>query len=175
MPKISKKQQIEDEQKILAELQKNSKKNIDMIAKDLGYSKQKVSRIILQLEKNNKIWGYSTIIDNEKQNLQKFILFLKRSNKPFDKKDFNDIVMTRLKQLYTNLGITIQNSYSIHGEYDCVIIFTAKDIIQARKFCDLLMDRYSKNTKKIHLSQILFTLREHYILNPEPMKMKDFL
>jgi DNA-binding Lrp family transcriptional regulator len=175
MAKISKEQQNEDEMKILAELQKNAKENIDTIAKHCGFSKHKAWRMIKQLEKNKKIWGYSAIVDNEKQGLQKYILFLKRSNKPFEKKDFSDIAMTRLKHMYEDLGITMLNTYMIHGEYDCVVIFTAKDINHAKKFCDLLMQKYSGPTEKMHLSQILFTLREQNILNPDPMEIRGFL
>ena len=55
MPKSSKKQIVEDEKKIIKELQKNSKGSIVAIAKRCGCSKQKVRRIIKRLEKENNL------------------------------------------------------------------------------------------------------------------------
>ena len=42
MPKSSKKQIVDDEKKILLELQKDSNETIDKIAKKCGFSRQKV-------------------------------------------------------------------------------------------------------------------------------------
>jgi hypothetical protein len=72
------------------------------------------------------------------------------------------------------LGITIQSSYRIHGEYDWVTVFTAKNVMQAKKFCDALMGRFP-DTQTTHLSQILFTVREQCIQNPNINKMKEFI
>ena len=55
MAKRSKKQIYEDELKVIAELQKNAKESIDIIAKNCGYSRQKVCRIINRLEENKTI------------------------------------------------------------------------------------------------------------------------
>lgn len=52
MAKRSKRQVQEEQMKILAELRKNSNERIDTIAKNCGFSKQKVSKIIKQMEKN---------------------------------------------------------------------------------------------------------------------------
>ena len=66
MPKTTRKQIAEDEKKIIRELQKNSKENTDKIAKRCGFSRQKVSRVIKQLEKNKTIWGYHAVVDDNK-------------------------------------------------------------------------------------------------------------
>ena len=66
MPKNSNEQIEKDEKKILKELRKNANKSINDIAKSLGFSRQKVWRIIKSLEKNNTIWGYSAILDEQK-------------------------------------------------------------------------------------------------------------
>ena len=41
MAKMSKKQIYEDDLKVVAELQKNAKENIDVISKNSGFSRQK--------------------------------------------------------------------------------------------------------------------------------------
>ena len=57
MTKSSRKQTDNDEKEVIRELQKNSKESIDNIAKNCGFSRQKVWRAIKRLEKNNTICG----------------------------------------------------------------------------------------------------------------------
>ena len=153
---------------------KNSKANIETIAKHCGFSRQKVQRAIKQLEAKGLIWGYSAIVDTEKQGLEKFMLFFKISHRPRDPKDVIEIASTRMDPMKKDLGITVISSYCIHGEYDWVTIFIAKDIIQAKKFVDAVMQRFP-GTVNINLSQLLFTVREHCIQNPNINEMKDFI
>ena len=61
MVKTSQDQIEKDEQRILQELQKNAKESIDTIAKNCGFSRQKVWRIIKRLEQNEIVWGLSLI------------------------------------------------------------------------------------------------------------------
>jgi len=56
MAKSSKKQIYEDELKVIAELQKNAKESINIIAKKCGFSRQKAWRIIKKLEEDKTIW-----------------------------------------------------------------------------------------------------------------------
>ena len=51
MTKSSKDLIDQDEKKIISELVKNSKENIDTIAKHCGFSAQKVRRVIKQMER----------------------------------------------------------------------------------------------------------------------------
>ena len=174
MAKSSRDQMEEDENKLLSELMKNAKENLDAIAEHCGFSKQKAGRMIKQMENDHKIWGYSAIVDTESQGLQKFILCQKRKKTPFTQKDIEELAKTQMGDMKNDLGITAQSTYYIHGEYDWVTIFTAKDIVQAKKFADAVMQRFP-GIVDIHISQILFTLREQYILNPNPMEMKNCL
>ena len=82
MSKNSREQIDADEKKVIRELQKNSKESIDKIAKRCGFSRQKVWRIIKRLEKNKTIWGYYAVVDNEKLDMKRYIMLIKRSNKP---------------------------------------------------------------------------------------------
>jgi DNA-binding Lrp family transcriptional regulator len=49
---------------VIDALQQHSKDNIDAIAKHCRFSRQKVWRIVKNLEKNKVIWGYSPITEN---------------------------------------------------------------------------------------------------------------
>ena len=61
------------EEKILKELQKNCRLNLDEIGKKCGCSRYKVSRVMKKLEENNTIVGYSAIINPTKIKLKYFI------------------------------------------------------------------------------------------------------
>ncbi|MFA5103327.1 MAG: winged helix-turn-helix transcriptional regulator, partial [Candidatus Thermoplasmatota archaeon] len=56
----------QDEKKVLSEMIKNSKENIDTIAKNCRFSRQKAWRMIKDLEKDSIIWGYTTVFNEEK-------------------------------------------------------------------------------------------------------------
>jgi DNA-binding Lrp family transcriptional regulator len=174
MSKNSREQIEQDEKKILSELVKNSKENIDTIAKNCGFSRQKTWRMMKQLETSQKIWGYSAVVDSEKQGLQKFMLFFKRTNEPIDSKDLNEIAVTRLDPMKKNLGITVLSSYYIHGDFDWVTIFTAEDILQAKQFANALVERFS-HAQTLSMSQILFTVRENCVENPNIKEIRKYL
>ena len=67
-----------------------------------------------------------------------------------------------------------QNSYFTHGDYDLVTVFTAKDIMVAKKFVAALINKFPA-TNSIRINQVLYTLREQYISTPHPEMMKDFI
>jgi len=174
MAKSSKDQIEQDENKLLSELMKNSKENIDTIAKHCGFSRQKTWRMIKHLETSQKIWGYSAVVDSKEQGLEKFMLFIKRAHEKLAPKDTIEITTTYMNPMKEDLGITVLSSYCIHGEYDWVTVFTAKNILQAKKFCDALIERFP-DTHKTYMNQVLFTVREQCIQNPNIIEMKDFI
>ncbi len=175
MSKSSREQIDKDEKKILSELVKNSNENIETIAKHCGFSRQKVWRAIKRLEEKGLIWGYTAIFNEEKIGLIHFMLMVKRTTKQLEEKTADKIISRRLEDLVAELGITIESSSYVHGEYDWVITFTALDIKQAKKFSDSLITLHPGVIEKIAIMQTLMFIRKHYILNPEKMKLKEFL
>jgi Lrp/AsnC family leucine-responsive transcriptional regulator len=175
MVKVSREQMNKDEKIILAELQKNAQESIDRLAKQCGFSRQKVWRIVKRLEKNRSIWGYSAIIDEKKNGLNHYTLLIKRTTKKLDERTIDIITSRKLEDLVGNIGATIENSYYVNGEYDWVITFTALDIVQAKKFCESLLALHPGVIEKTILLEMLFFMKNHYILNPESKKLRDFL
>ena len=175
MAKSSREQKNIDEMTILEELQKNSKESIETIAKHCGFSRQKVWNAIKKLEESRMIWGYTAIVDEEKQGLQKFMLSIKRSNRTLDKKTMDEIAYARLEKIISNLGATIESSYYIQGEYDWVLIFKAKNLKDAKKLSEIMLGAYPGIVERVNLSQILFIQREHRIENPAQGKLNEFL
>ncbi len=175
MAKSSKVQLEEDNKRILAVLQSYQKKNIDKIAQDCGSSRQKVRKAIEEMEKNQTIWGYGAVIDEERQGLEKFMLLIKRAAKKIDNKTAEQLITYRTNENIKGLGINVINSYFAHGAYDWILIFTAPNIRQAKKFSDALITGYPGMAEKTTLVQLLMTLRSQHILNPNYMKLRKFL
>ena len=85
MPKSSKAKVEADEMKVLMELRKNSRQSLNELAEKCGFSRQKVWRIVNDLEKNQTIWGYSAVIDEEKLGQKQFFILIKKlATKPPD-------------------------------------------------------------------------------------------
>jgi DNA-binding Lrp family transcriptional regulator len=175
MAKSSKDQIEQDEKKILSELMKNSKENIDTIAKHCGFSRQKAWRMIKQLEAKGLIWGYTAVVDEEKMGLMHFILMIKRTMEKVDEKTVDIIISTKTEQLANEYGIAIESSAYLHGEYDWILTITAEDIRQVKRFSDKLIALYPGGTEKITILQTLMFVKKHHILNPERKKLKDFM
>jgi Lrp/AsnC family transcriptional regulator len=175
MPKRSRQQIAEDEKRILAELQKNANESIDTIAKHCKFSRQKVWRSIKRLEHDNIIWGYTAIVDDAKQDLKHYMALIKRTPKPVDDATMNAATSTKLQDLVLKEGITIESSFYAHGEYDWIIMFTASDIQQAKRFTETLNSEYEGHIAKISLEETLFWVKRQRISNPEVKKLKEFV
>jgi len=175
MSKSSKDQMDQDEKKVLSELVKNANKNTETIAQLCGFSKQKTWRIIKRLEAKELIWGYTAVFSEEKMGQKHFILMVKRSMKQLEQTTINKIVSRKLEDIIREIGITIESSSYVHGDYDWVITFTAKDIIQAKKFSDSLISFHPGTIEKILILETLMFIKKHYILNPEKNRLEEFL
>ena len=173
MPKNSREQIDADEKKVIKELEENSKESIDKIAKKCGFSRQKVWRIIKKLEKNKTIWGYCTVVDNEKVDMKRYVMLVKRSNVPMGE-TINKIVDLTMHSKAEEIGVNILCSSYIHGLYDWMFIFTARDIKNAKKFSELLTKEYQRAISEIHLLEDIFSVKKSGIVNPDMEKFREF-
>jgi DNA-binding Lrp family transcriptional regulator len=174
MAKSSKKQIYEDELKVIAELQKNAKESIESIAKRCDFSRQKVWRIIKGLKENKTIWGYAAIVNDEKINMNRYVMFIKKSVAKIDNA-VEKIVKLIMQKKGEEIGVNIDYSLYLHGEYDWMLIFTAKDIRHAKRFSEILISQYSDVIKDVKLMETLFPVQKAGIINPEVEKLKEFL
>lgn len=166
MPKQSKKQIHDDEQKIIKELLKDSRQNINVIANKLGFSRQKVWRVINDLEKNHNIWGYTAVVDEGRQGFKNYILLIKRTAHPIDNQLADKIISREIEEQMESIGCRMVSSIYTNGFYDWVIIFTSKDIKQAKKTSELFKIRYTDYLKEVILLDELFPCKIQNILNP---------
>ena len=174
MPKSSKEQIDIDEKKIIIELQINSKENIDVIAKRCGFSRQKVWRIIKRLEKNKTIWGYSAVIDSDKLNIKRYIMLIKRSSAPAAEAIGKIIDLTAHK-MGLEIGVDVESSSYLHGEYDWMIIFTTSDIKNAKRFNEVINREYYNVISDIVIMEDIFSVKKCGQVNPEVHKLKEFI
>jgi DNA-binding Lrp family transcriptional regulator len=175
MAKRSKKQILEDEAKVIKELLKSSGQSIEIIAKRCGFSRQKVWRIINRLEESHIIWGYTTVIDEEKLGRNGFILLLKRSAKPMHADALENVVTGKFADDIANIGVDVVSSMYTHGVYDWIVCFVAKDIKQAKKVTGYFLEEFEGYIADIVLLEELFPLRRSRVLNPEPQKLNEFV
>ena len=176
MSKIKQEQQTIDEKIVLDELQQHGNENITHLSKKCGFAPQKTRNLIKNLEKKKVILGYTTIVDEQKQGLQKFFLLLKRSSTKLDSDIASKIVTDRFTKDLTDLGITIESSYFVHGEYDWFLVFTAPEINHAKRLVSLVLTRYPQLVSKYSIIQVLMTLKSSHIVNNDSLaKLRDFL
>jgi DNA-binding Lrp family transcriptional regulator len=174
MSKTTVEENEEDENTVLAELMMNSQQSIERLAKKCGFSSQKTRRIMKRLENRKKIWGFSISVDSQKLGLEKYLLLIKRTQLSHEQQDIDEIVKNLLAPTKRDLGINVISSYRIHGEYDWVMLFTASNIVSAKKFSEAIMQKFP-GRQSYQLNQILFTVRENYIQNPNIIEMKEFI
>jgi len=175
MAKTSRKQIDLDEKRIMAELERNSNESLDVLAKRLKFSRQKIWRIIKRLDKSRAIWGYTAVVDNEMRSLKSYVLMLKRSGKSMDEKTLDAFVSLHLQELTSSTGASIESMFYMHGEYDWILSFTAPDIKMAKRFCETLLTTYPGVFARMSLLETLVAVRNHHVANPNAKKLKEFL
>ncbi|MBN1861800.1 MAG: Lrp/AsnC family transcriptional regulator [Candidatus Thermoplasmatota archaeon] len=175
MAKTSKKQLELDEIKVINQLQKNCMENLDLFAKNCGFSRQKVWRIIKNLEDNKIVWGYTGVIDTEPLKKKRYMLLMKRNVQKINQKIVDILLSREFEEVVAKLGITIETSSYTHGEYDWIATFLAPDIIYAKKFSELVKTTYPDTFQKIDLLETLFDIKRQNIFNPNAKKIKEII
>ena len=174
MGKTSKRQMDRDERKVINLLEKNAKDNIDHIAKKCGFSRQKVWRIIKRLEKDKTIWGYTTITDTEKLGLKNYVVLITKTNEPIER--LADLIISRqIEKKAKEIKVEIHQSEYLHGAYDWVICFSAEDIKQAKRFCEILNTTFHKHIRNLVLIERIFSVKKAGIQNPKIRKLREFI
>ena len=175
MIKNSNAQNLKIEEKILRELQKNCRLSPDEIGKKCGCSRYKVNRVMKKLEENNTIVGYTAVLNPLKLNLSYFFLLVKRSTVPFDEDILKRIQTSRETDFVPNVDVKSIASLYVHGNYDWIVSFTAKDISIAKDFCNKLIKYYNKYINNIELLEVVTPIRMNGLIIPSEKEMKQFL
>ncbi len=175
MPKRSRDQIEQDEKNLLDELIKNGKQNVETIAKNCGFTKQKSWRMIKQIETKKLIWGYTAIFDEQKVGLKHFTLLVKKNGKSVKEKTIDSVFSRTGDDSLKKIGTLIENSYLVLGEYDWISTFLAKGIIDAKKHVDAVWGDHYDEIEKLTLLQTLMFVKKQNILNPEKNKLQELM
>jgi len=161
-----------DELKILKSLKENARGSIENISNKYKFSRQKVWRIIKRLEENKKIWGYCTVTDDEKLNLKRFIILIKRSTEPVDDA-IQKIIDFTIDDYSDKMEIEIIDSCYLHGHYDWMFSVTAQDMKDVKRFTHLLSKEYQLWINEIQVLQNIFPVKKCGIFNPNMNEIKE--
>ena len=106
MPKRSRDDVEADINKIVKIFQSDARISFNDLAEKTGFSRQKIWRIIKNLEKNKTIWGYTTIVDHSKLGLKQYVVMLKRKH--------GAVVGKQLEKFRTLSDYRIGNDHTLH-------------------------------------------------------------
>jgi DNA-binding Lrp family transcriptional regulator len=174
LAKSSKEIVLRDEIKVLNALEQNSKEKVDGIAKRCGLSRQKVWRIINDLEKRKIIWGYTAVTDEESKNLKHFTVLAKRNTVPFGDEVRQEVILRKLDDYPSDI-VKIENIYLAHGIFDWIITFYAPDLISAKRFVEQTFKRFSKYLQEYTIVETLVPIRKHGLKNPQMKNLVKYL
>lgn len=174
MAKSSKEMILIDEIKIMDALAQHAKDSVDEIAKQCRCSRQKVWRIIKELEKKKIIWGYVTIIDEIARNLKHFTVLVRRNTVPFKEDVQKEIISRKLDQYPMDI-VKIENIYLTHGNADWILTFYAPDLVTAKKFVDATFERFNQYLQGFDLIETLVSVRKNGIKNPRMKELVQYV
>jgi len=172
MPKSSNKQIKEDKKKIIQQIKMDARKSPHEIAKELGFSRQKVWRMIKELENENILWGYTGIVDDEFYDRAVYLALSKFKSPIFDAID--QIIKSVKEDTESLYNIEIHTSCYLNGNYDWILIFSSKDTREAKKFCHRIEKEYQDYIERIELMECIFPLIKFGRLNPDIERLKEF-
>jgi DNA-binding Lrp family transcriptional regulator len=174
MPKSSRKQIDLDEKKVIAELQKNSKESIDVIANKCGFSRQKVWRIIKRLEDSKTIWTYHAVIDSEKMDLNKYILLLKRTTNPIQAEQLEMTVSGDLDRLLKEMDISVDFAFYLNGCYDFALCVSAHNVKDLKKLTETINKMFRDYISEIEVLEVIFPMVKCGSMNPNIKELRQF-
>lgn len=164
----------DDEMKVLTLLERNAKKSIDEVAKKCGFSRQKVWRIVKQLEERQIIWGYTAVTDETAKNMKLFIVLVKRNTVPFSKEVREEILTTKIDEPVSSL-VTVENIYFTHGTADWVMTFYATDLVAAKMFVEKTFRRLGDYIQDFSILESIASIRKMGLKNPQMKQIIDYI
>ncbi len=174
MAKSSKITIEQDEKKVLIELMKDSSQSINIISKKLGFSRQKIWRIIKKLQNEKTIWGYTAVVNYERIGMKNFILLGKRTSKPLCQEKINLAINKKLEKMAKKNKCILNNTYYLNGEYDFVSTFKANNLHDAKRYQEEFNRLYQGYIEKTIILEALFPLRMNGILNPDINELSEY-
>ncbi len=161
-------------EEFINELLKNPKQTFSKLAEKFDTYRQNIWRKIKRLEKEKVIWGYTTVIDDEKIGWKTFVILMKV--KPFTEEVATLQIKRQKEKIPERDGVRIIECLYVNGPYQCINIFAAKDLVTAQRYYDTLRGIYADALEeKPTLMDVTFASIKHGKINPEIEKLKKFV
>jgi DNA-binding Lrp family transcriptional regulator len=152
------------EKAVIQGILNNARKTNKEIAKEIGITRQTVSKIIKKLENDGRIWGYSTIMEPELLENHFYLVFIKI------KEDFDVSEMlkkfTESDTMIKGERFNFRYTAYLHGKYNFISCLHAPDIIEAERIVNKIVAPYRKYISDLHIHQSLITFRRMGFSNP---------
>lgn len=100
-------------------------------------------------------------------------MLIKRSNKPIGDA-INKIIDLTMHFKGEEIDVDVICSSYLHGHYDWMLVFTASNIKNAKKFSELLTKEYQHVISEIHLLEDIFSVKKCGVVNPDLGKFREF-
>ena len=98
----------------------------------------------------------------------------KRSTKQVTEEIYNEIISRKFEKYVKEIGMEIENSIFVHGEYDWIITFIAEDIRLTKKCVDKFSEIHPGFIEKSTLLQTMMFVKKQYVPNPKKSKLKEY-
>ena len=172
--KFTKSYKYHYDDEILQSLVDDPTKSVREISNELTSYRQKIWRRKKKLENEHIIWGYTSIIDESKMNHVMYLVLLKL--KPMSKKLVELLIKRSVKRIPEKQKIRSINVLYINGEYDLIVMFTASNHANARRYFDSLRIGYGRFLlEKPLIVDVNFSLIREGKVNPEIDKLYEFV
>lgn len=162
-----------ENQEVLNELLADCRQSTSAIATSCGITKQRVWKKIKELENDHTIWRYSSVINETKIGCTLYMALVKMG--PLVRKTAEKIIERHKDSQAVGRGhVQLIESCFLNGIYDWMVMFAAKNIADAKKYCAFLQTVYGDFIKHVELLEIMFPAMRSGTVNPEIQQLQEF-
>ncbi|WP_049796314.1 helix-turn-helix domain-containing protein [Methanomassiliicoccus luminyensis] len=174
MPRVSKKQNRMDVDKVTKLLLSHPELEVEAIVQQTGLSNQQVYKILRDLENEGIIFGNTRLLDLSKINRKRFLILAKRSGvipnpNTVEMALYGKEFMSRLAE--EKIDIIPEDDFTCNGEWDMITVIVAENALQANKYVDFLRAVSQDQFSKFSMVEVLFTTKKNTVGTPD---IEDF-
>lgn len=162
------------QRRLLHRLLEDPTRSVRAIAAELRSYRQRVWRHKRALERDRVVWGYTAVIDESKLGGVMYVVLMKMV--PMDGPLAELIISRQTGSEFHRQEVRLVNVLYVNGEYDWLVMFTAKDHATARRYYDSLRVAYGDYLiDKPHIIDVNFALVREGKVNPNLGGLREFV
>ena len=142
------------------------------MAEMLHITRQKLWREKKMMEEEDLIWGYSAIIDEGCDEWVDIIILLRLKSMPDE--TIKGIIEGAKSASHKKYSVRLRDVFYIDGEYDAMVVYSAPDIMTARRYYEFIRLSYGEFLmEKPIMMEVNFAVRRGGKLNPDVDRLMD--